>query len=212
MFINYLGHVFMTHLLWPTLERSNARIVSISSISALIPSNPLAGWFPSNKEWSDSLSLSSGLFRYFRSKRANLSFANELHRRASKASGGAVGAGVSSVASHPGYTRSEIWTNGAKVFPSFCAKLIEWNPLFSMASSEGALTQLWAALDRHKVPSGSYVGPRWWLFGKPIHLAPIEQSKFPFHYSPLFEEEMLWQRTMEVLGIQEFGRRNATKK
>jgi NAD(P)-dependent dehydrogenase (short-subunit alcohol dehydrogenase family) len=210
MHVNYLGHVLMTHLLWPTLERSNARIVSVSSISAFIPSNPLAGWFQSsNKEWSDSMSLTSGLFRYFRSKRANLSFANQLHHQRVVSNNNPQSAGVSSVASHPGYTRSEIWSNGAKIFPSFCAKLIEWNPLLSMSSSEGSLTQLWAALDRRQVPSGSYVGPQWWLYGKPIPLGPIGgQPTFPYHHAPLYQEELLWQRTMEVLGIEEFGRPN----
>jgi NAD(P)-dependent dehydrogenase (short-subunit alcohol dehydrogenase family) len=205
MHVNYLGHVLLTHLLWPSLERSKARIVSVSSISALLPTNPLAGWYDSDRQWSEAFSFTSGLFRYLRSKRANLVFAQELHRRM-RPSGVADEGGVSSVASHPGYTRSEIWSNGAKCLPSFYAKLIQSNPFFSMSSSDGALTQLWAALDRTGLPCGSYVGPRWWLHGKPVALGAIDKPSFPFHYAPLFNEDSLWERTMNELGIQTFGR------
>jgi NAD(P)-dependent dehydrogenase (short-subunit alcohol dehydrogenase family) len=200
IYVNYLGHVLLTHLLWPTLERSKARIVSVSSISALFPTNVLAGWYEADSQWSEAFSATSGFFRYVRSKRANLAFAQELHRRQRNSDG------ISSVASHPGYTRSEIWSNGAKCFPSFSAKFIQSNRFFSMSSSEGALTQLWAALDRKGLPSGAYVGPRWWIFGKPVNLGAIDKPAFPYHFAPLFNTDALWEHTMKELGIQNFGR------
>lgn len=199
MLVNHLAPFLLTHLLWPALERSKARIVSISSISALVPTDPLAGWHPSEQQWSEASSLTSGFFRYLRTKRANLVFAREIHRRFNET-------GISSVASHPGYTRSHIWSNGAKCFPSILAKLIQSNKFFSMSSSEGALTQLWAALDRGSVASGSYVGPRWWLYGNPIHLGPIETPSFPYHHATLSKEDELWERSMNELSIQTFGR------
>ena len=206
MSVNYLGHVLLTHLLWPTLESSKARVVSVSSIAALFPTDVVVGWDESDGHWSDVFSVTSGFVRYLRSKRANLAFAHELHQRM-RASGGNEDDGVSSVASHPGFTRTEIWSNGAKCLPSFVSNFILSNTFFVMSSSQGALTQLWAALDRKNVPSGSYVGPRWWLYGNPVALGAIDNPSFPYHHSPLYNKDSLWERTMNEVGIQTFGRR-----
>ena len=198
MQVNYLGHVVLTHLLWPLLEKSHARVVSVSSISALIPSDPTVGWFSKDPPlWSARFAVLGGLFRYFRSKRANLMFAQHLDQQRSSH--------VSSVASHPGYTRSEIWSQGAQIFPSWMGRFIQWNPLCSMSSSDGGLTQLWAALDRRGVPSGTYVGPQWWLFGTPILLGRIGDFGFPPHYWPLSKESELWEQTLQTLGIRQFS-------
>ena len=218
MFVNHLGHVLMMHFIWPILTKSQARIVSISSISALLPLRATAGWTPSDKLWSEFHPSVDGMLRYARSKRANLFFAEELQRRygskpdddSSPNSGTSSSlSSISSVASHPGYTRTEIWSNGAKIFPKYAGKLIQWNSVGSMSSPDGAKTQVWAALDRHQVPGGTYVGPRWWLFGNPIGLGFIEQqqsSNFPQHYWPSFEKrDELWNKTMEALGISIFG-------
>ena len=206
MYVNYLGHVLLTHLLWPTLESSNARVVSVSSIAALFPADVVAGWDESEGQWSEALSITGAFFRYLRSKRANLAFAQTLHQRM-RTSGGNEDDGVSSVASHPGFTRTEIWSNGAKCLPSFVTDLILLKTFFVMSSSQGALTQLWAALDRKGVPSGTYVGPRWWLYGNPVSLGAIDNPSFPYHYSPLYNKDALWERSMNEIGIQTFGRR-----
>lgn len=202
MLVNHLGHVLLTHLLWPTLIRSNARVVAVSSISALVPSRPTTGWYESEEPWSEVHPSTGGLFSYFRSKRANLFFAQELHRRFGLS---ADGNSISSVASHPGYTRTEIWSNGGRIFPSMWAKMIQINPLFSMSSSDGALTQVWAALDRDSLPSGSYVGPRWWLCGIPIGLGQIGRNEFPQHFLQYDAGDELWNKTMEALGIERLG-------
>jgi len=207
IYVNYLGHVLLTHLLWPTLERSKARVISVSSIAALFPFNPSTAWDASNRPWSEAILTTGGFVRYARSKRANLYFAQELHRRMYARGIGEDGGGVvSSVASHPGFTRSEIWSTGAKCFPSFLVQFMHSLPLISMSSSEGALTQLWAALDRTRVSSGSYVGPRWWIAGTPVNLGAIDSPDFPFHFAPLYSEDVLWNRTMNELGIRTFGR------
>ena len=202
IYVNYLGHVLLTHLLWPTLQRCGARVVWLASLATVFPINSLAGWYAGDQLWSDTSPMISGFLRYVRSKRANLMFAQKLHQVISTVPNTS---NVSSVVSHPGFSRSEIWFNGGKCVPSWLSKWIFTNPTFSMSSTQGALTQIWAALDRKQVPSGSYVGPRWWLYGNPILLGSIKQPVVPLHQSPFFDEDLLWEKAMQVLGIQTFG-------
>lgn len=134
-------------------------------------------------------------------------FAHKLHQHIGSTVTPA-NSSVSSVVSHPGFSRSEIWSNGRKCIPSFLSKWFFTNPIFSMTSSQGALTQVWAALDRTQVPSGCSVGPRWWLHGNPILLGSIQQPTVPFHHFPFasgYVDDQLWEHTMQVLGIQTFG-------
>jgi protochlorophyllide reductase len=208
MLVNHLGHVLLTHSLWPNLVQAKGRIVTISSIIGVVPLHPAKSWFgtssPSQPWWHSIYDYLDVSLAYARSKRANLLYAFELHRRF-----GSDGM-VSSVASHPGYSRTEIWTNGVKHFPPWVGKFIQTNRLLSMSSEEGALTQVWAAIDPN-VASGWYVGPQWWLFGRPIHLGPILDKRatkyWPPHHWPFTQEhgQQLWDQSMETLGIKEFG-------
>jgi hypothetical protein len=82
--------------------------------------------------------------------------------------------GISPVVSHPGaYSRinTDIWTNGgAKMLPSIFGIKEPSNQLDlkHAISQEGALTQVWAAMDQPQATSGSYVRPHWWLFARPM--------------------------------------------
>jgi NAD(P)-dependent dehydrogenase (short-subunit alcohol dehydrogenase family) len=99
LWVNHLAHVFLTHLLWPNLVEGKGRVVTISSITALLPFSP-------NDWWSEDHVVSflnpfhEGLRMYARSKRANILFAHELHRRFSP--------DVSAVSSHPGISWTQI--------------------------------------------------------------------------------------------------------
>jgi hypothetical protein len=100
--------------------------------------------------------------------------------------------------------------NGANNLPSWMWKLIQTNQLMSMSLEDGVLTQVWAAIDPN-VASGWYVGPQWWLFGKPISLGPILDKRvtayWPPHYWPFTQEQgqQLWDQSLETWGIKECG-------
>jgi NAD(P)-dependent dehydrogenase (short-subunit alcohol dehydrogenase family) len=163
----------------------------------------------------------TGMVSYGRSKRANILFAHEIHHRFSHT-------GISSVASHPGIASTDIWHNGAKIFPTIVSNFLKNNVWISQSSDQGAATQVWAALDDDSVPSGSYVGPRWWFKGSPVWLGPIIRSiannddddasqgrlttrgvyqPLP-HFWPFSRNEgtRLWEQSLQALGIEEFGK------
>lgn len=166
--VNHLGHVLLLHHLWPKLVRDKTRIVSVSSIAALLPITTTSNWYkeqnnealfalPFRQLWKYAVPslvqrITAGMISYGRSKRANIVFANELHRRYYPL-------GISSVASHPGIASTQLWDTGAKIFPATIAKFLKTNGWMSHSSNDGAATQVFAALDRETVPSGYYVGP-----------------------------------------------------
>jgi NAD(P)-dependent dehydrogenase (short-subunit alcohol dehydrogenase family) len=200
IWVNHLAHVLLTHLLWPNLLEGNGRVVTISSITALLGFSPNDWWFEDHvdsflEKWNPVPDVAR---LYARSKRANLFFAHELHRRFSPE--------ISAVSSHPGYSRTEIWSNGAKGMPGWFAKAIQTNLYGSMSPADASLTQVWAAIDHQEIPSGWYVGPKWLTFGEPVAIGPI-MSKSSAHYWPLSSDdsETLWDLSLETLGITEFG-------
>ena len=205
LWVNHLAHVKLTHLLWPNLVEGNGRVVTISSISALLAFSPNNWWFEDqavsfSEKWNP---VPENLRMYARSKRANLFFAHELQRRFSPE--------ISAVSSHPGYSRTEIFMNAAKSTPSWFAKGITkgiaTNTYGSMSPADASLTQVWAAIDHREIPSGWYVGPKWLTFGEPVAIGPIMNNKTSAHYWPLSldDSETLWDQSLKTLGITEFG-------
>jgi NAD(P)-dependent dehydrogenase (short-subunit alcohol dehydrogenase family) len=148
---NHLGHFAWTAHLWPLLDASAARIVTVSStahtmvggidLDSLTP----AGSSRPYKRWRS----------YGESKLANLVFALELDRRA-KASG----SGIVSVAAHPGYASTNLTKTGMNVrgvsLPGI--GLHQVSKILAQPASHGAWPLLMAATDP-SLTGGEYVGP-----------------------------------------------------
>lgn len=210
VWVNHVGHALLTHLLWPNLVAGSARIVSVSSSTALAPFDASEGWFPSIEEkgrqpdeaawWKNAYNTLDGIRFYAISKRANLKFATELHDRYHAL-------GISSVGSHPGYTRTHLFARwNFPLAPDGLKNFMHANRWGSSDPKEGSLTQLRAALDREGVPSGSHVGPTMLAVGKPVVVGNLTNS---IHHWPFSRDQSqaLWDQTMSVLGISEFGKR-----
>jgi NAD(P)-dependent dehydrogenase (short-subunit alcohol dehydrogenase family) len=148
---NHLGHFAWTADLWPLLDASGARIVSVSSVA-----HTTAGTI-------DLMSLThEGSARRYRrwqsygeSKLANLMFALELDRRA-KASGSS----VVSVAAHPGYASTNLTKTGPSVgglsLPAI--GMHQATKIFGQSAAHGAWPLLMAATDP-ALTGGEYIGP-----------------------------------------------------
>jgi NAD(P)-dependent dehydrogenase (short-subunit alcohol dehydrogenase family) len=142
---NHLGHFALTARLLPLLRSARrARVVTVSSVAA-------------RNGAIDFDDLQAGhrytpMVVYSQSKLANLLFSFELQRRSE-----AGGWGVSSIAAHPGISRTDLIPNGAgrMSLPGF-VRTFFWF-LFQPAA-QGALPTLFAATSPHAA-GGAYYGP-----------------------------------------------------
>jgi NAD(P)-dependent dehydrogenase (short-subunit alcohol dehydrogenase family) len=142
---NHLGHFALTARLMPLLKRgASARVVSLSSVAARGASIDL-----------DDLNATRR-YRpfpvYAQSKLACLMFAFELQRRSA-----AGGWGISSVAAHPGLSRTELLNNTpGRGTPMNLLYRLFWMTM--QPPAQGALPTLYAAT-APEAEGGAYYGP-----------------------------------------------------
>lgn len=145
---NYLGHFALTAGLLPLLRNGHeARVVSLSSLAA--SSGKI------NFEDLQSEKTYGAMAAYSQSKLACLMFAFELQRRSN-----AHGWDLTSIASHPGISRTELLYNapGPRSAHGF-ARNVLW--LLFQPAAQGALPTLFAATSPEAV-GGGYYGPDGW--------------------------------------------------
>jgi NAD(P)-dependent dehydrogenase (short-subunit alcohol dehydrogenase family) len=148
---NYLSHFALTARLLPLLTAAKARVVQLSSIA-----------HRRGRIRLDDLNYEQGYAAwpvYAQSKLAMLMFAIELDRR-SKAGGW----GLTSVAAHPGFARTDLIANGPAVGAGALAR---WGgdvvtSLVGHSAAAGALPILMAAT-APGVTGGQYFGPQGWM-------------------------------------------------
>lgn len=141
---NHLGHFLLTGLLLSILENGSGRIVNVSSISHL-----------NAKMYFEDLMLEkdySPTKAYKQSKLANLLFTFELDRRLK-----AAGSKVTTIASHPGVSNTQLTNTGPIGFLKLFYKIT--NPLFPQSSYNGSIPTVLAAAGTEAKP-GAYYGPQ----------------------------------------------------
>ncbi|WP_061022054.1 SDR family oxidoreductase [Bradyrhizobium sp. CCH5-F6] len=181
---NYLGHYALTARLLPQLRRAGApRIVNLSSLahrSGAINFDDLQGKH-SYRPWR----------AYCQSKLAMLMFALELQRRSL-----AAGWGLTSVAAHPGYARTDLIANGpgTNTVQGRVGRLLQ--PWISQSAAEGALPTLFAATSPDAEPGG-YYGPNGFyeLKGSPGPARIMPQAR------DLAAAAMLWDASATLTGV-----------
>ena len=153
MGVNYFSHFLLTNLLYPLLNKTEG--ARIATTSSLAHERGRIDFDNLNAEKSYSK-----MGAYGQSKLACLLFAYELKRRLEKA-----GSKVIAVSSHPGVSKTNLFTNIPKVAQLLMAPLL---PIFTHSPKYAALPTLWAALGSD-VESGDYYGPTGFngLKGKP---------------------------------------------
>jgi NAD(P)-dependent dehydrogenase (short-subunit alcohol dehydrogenase family) len=142
---NHLGHFALTAHLLPILRKSVApRVISVSSIASRQGSINFAD-LQYEKRYK-------AIQAYAQSKLACLIFALELQRRSEIA-----GWGVSSIASHPGLSRTDLLSNGPGQGSAIGIASIALSFLFQ-SPAQGALPTLFAATSP-AAKGGAYYGP-----------------------------------------------------
>ncbi len=143
---NYLGHFALTAHLLPLLQQAQKpRVISLSSIanrSGVISFDDLQ----SERQYKP-------MAAYAQSKLACLMFALELQRRSI-----AAGWGISSMAAHPGISRTELIPNGSgKNSPAGIVRRL-LGPVLFQPAAHGAWPSLYAAAAK-EAAGGTYYGP-----------------------------------------------------
>lgn len=142
---NFLGHFALTGRLLPLLRNgSDPRVVTLSSIAARAGS--IAFDDPNAKRGYKAMPM------YSQSKLACLMFALELERRSRRN-----GWGVSSIAAHPGISRTDLLLNASGRFSPerIMRRLL---PFVFQPVAQGALPTLFAAT-APEAKGGAYYGP-----------------------------------------------------
>jgi NAD(P)-dependent dehydrogenase (short-subunit alcohol dehydrogenase family) len=142
---NYIGHFALTAQLLPLLRKSpGARVVTLSSVAAK------AGQI--NFDDLQSKTSYKPMVAYGQSKLADLMFALELHRQSEKH-----GWGITSIASHPGVSRTNLLISGAGRW-STAGIMRTIFPFLFQPQAQGALPTLYAAT-APEAKGGLYYGP-----------------------------------------------------
>ena len=187
---NYLSHFALVGRLLPLLtaahsSKGGARVVQLSSVAhrgghiRLDDLNYQTGYSP----WTV----------YQQSKLAMLMFAIELQRRSD-----AHGWGLTSVAAHPGFARTDLIANGHSGRPGLFARgarLLE--TVFSHSAADGALPILLAATAPDVTPGG-YYGPQGFqeMKGPPGVAAIRRQAR------DADAARQLWARSEQLTGVR----------
>jgi NAD(P)-dependent dehydrogenase (short-subunit alcohol dehydrogenase family) len=150
---NHLGHFAWTATLWPLLNSSEARVVTVSSLM-----HARATGFDLRTLTHEGSPRRYGRWKsYSESKLANLSFALELNRRVKSA-----GLGVVSVAAHPGYALTNLQKTGTSLGGGVNAlagtAFHQVSRIVAQSAEMGAWPLLRAATDP-ALTGGEYIGP-----------------------------------------------------
>jgi NAD(P)-dependent dehydrogenase (short-subunit alcohol dehydrogenase family) len=142
---NYLGHFALTAQLLPLLKQGDApRVITMSSVAARQGSI--------NFDDLQAERSYQPMPVYAQSKLACLLFAFELQRRSA-----AAGWGFTSIAAHPGISRTNLLTN-APGRRSVAGMVRTWLWFLFQPAAQGALPTLYAATSPRAMP-GAYYGP-----------------------------------------------------
>ncbi|SFT35798.1 NAD(P)-dependent dehydrogenase, short-chain alcohol dehydrogenase family [Chryseobacterium formosense] len=142
---NHIGHFALTAQLLPLLRKAkNSRVVTLSSIAN-------RGGEINFEDLQSKSEYKPGK-AYSQAKIANLMFALELQRQSEKH-----GWGITSIASHPGVSRTNLLINGAGKW-STPGMMRRFFPFLFQPQSQGALPTLFAATSP-EAKGGLYYGP-----------------------------------------------------
>jgi NAD(P)-dependent dehydrogenase (short-subunit alcohol dehydrogenase family) len=181
---NHLGHFALTAGLLPSLLAApSPRVVTVSS---------LMGYYGKLRTLDRGRYSDVGMKRwksYCDSKLANVAFALELDKRSR-----AAGAGLVSVAAHPGYAETELQTKDRGKVEDVVMTLV--NKAVAQSPQMGALPSLYAATAA-EVEGGQFFGPDG-LGGTRGHPRPVTPPKIARSAKA---RSWLWEASAEATGV-----------
>lgn len=181
---NHIGHFALTAQLLPLLRKApNARVITVSSVANR------------NGQINFDDLQSTALYvpgkAYSQAKIANLMFALELQRQSEKH-----GWGITSIASHPGVSRTNLLITGAGKW-SIPGMMRRFFPFLFQPQSQGALPTLFAATSP-EAKGGLYYGPN--KMSETRGFPSI--AKIPEQANDLEVAQKLWEVSQKLAKVQ----------
>lgn len=181
---NHIGHFALTAQLLPLLRKApDARVVTVSSIA--------------NREGTinfDDLQSTTSYVpgkAYSQAKIANLMFAIELQRQSEKN-----GWGITSIASHPGVSRTNLLITGAGRW-SAAGMTRRFLPFLFQPQAQGALPTLFAATSP-QAKGGMYYGPN--KMSETRGFPTV--AKIPAQAEDLEVSQKLWEVSQQLAKVE----------
>ncbi|WP_339706721.1 SDR family oxidoreductase [uncultured Kriegella sp.] len=186
MGVNHYGNFLLQGLLYPRIEESNGRIVTVGSMGYNLGIKTVQF---DDMNWDKNYSPNSV---YSQSKLAQIMTVYELQDRLKKAGK----TNVKAYACHPGASRTSLIKTSGGLMTRFVWQLMKWSP-FVQSAEKGAYPELMCATEPDLDQSGFY-GPT----GRNYWTGPVGECKLEPHAKDKPVMERLWEVSEKTTNLK----------
>lgn len=184
--VNHYGHFTLQGLLFPLIEKSNGRIVTVGSMGYDMGIKTIKF---DDINWDKDYTPNNA---YSQSKLAQIMSIYELQNRLKKAGKTAIKA----YACHPGSSRTSLIATSGSLMMRIIFGLMKLSPL-TQSAEKGAYPQLMCATEED-LDQEKFYGPT----GRSNWVGPVGAHKLEPHAKDKIVAEMLWEVSEKATGIK----------
>ena len=184
--VNYYGHFALQGLLYPRIEESNGRIVTVGSMGYNMGIKTIKF---DDMNWDEDYTANNA---YSQSKLAQIMSIYELQDRLEKAGK----TGVKAYACHPGSSRTSLITTSGNLMMRFTFFLMTLSPL-TQSAEKGSYPEVMCATEPDLDQKGFY-GPT----GRNYWTGPVGECDLEPHALDKPVAESLWDLSEEETGVK----------
>lgn len=184
--VNHYGNFLLQGLLFPRIEESNGRIVTVGSMGYNLGIKTIQF---DDMNWDKNYSPNAV---YSQSKLAQIMTVYELQDRLKKAGK----SNVKVYACHPGASRTSLIKTSGSLMTRFVWQLMKWSP-FVQSAEKGAYPELMCATEPDLDQNGFY-GPT----GRNYWTGPVGECKLEPHAKDKPVIERLWKVSEKATGFK----------
>lgn len=183
--VNHYGHFTLQALLYPLIEKSNGRIVTVGSMGYNMGIKTIKF---DDMNWDQDYTANDA---YSQSKLAQIMSVYELQDRLKKAGK----TGVKVYACHPGSSRTSLITTSGSLMMRFVFRLMTLSPMVQSAE-KGSYPELMCATEEGLNQKGFY-GPT----GRSYWVGPVGECKLEPHAMDKKISKRLWALSEKETGV-----------
>jgi len=186
MGVNYFGHFTLQALLFPLIEKSNGRIVTVGSMGYDMGLKTIKF---DDLNWDKDYTANNA---YSQSKLAQIMTIYELQNRLEKAGR----TDVKAYACHPGSSRTSLISTSGSLMMKIIFGLMKLSPL-TQSAEKGAYPQLMCATEKD-LDQKEFYGPT----GRSNWVGPVGAHKIESHALDKAVAEKLWTASEKATGLE----------